>query len=122
MQTVTDIGSRPSAVAKSDPVETCLLWVLEYLGKPMSAAALRASVARLPGPWTFPEAIEALDSLGFRCREKEMPLADALGTHTAAMCVSDDGVVAAICPKTETQAAALWVPQQQKQQIGRAHV
>ena len=41
-----------------DPIETCVLWLLESLEKPMSAAALRASVARLPGPWTFEEAIE----------------------------------------------------------------
>jgi hypothetical protein len=44
--------------APKDPIESCVLWLLESLDKPMSAAALRASVARLPGPWTFEEAIE----------------------------------------------------------------
>ena len=64
-----------------DPIETCVLWLLEGLEKPMSAAALRASVARLPGPWTFEEAIEALESFGFRCRERSISLSDLLSTH-----------------------------------------
>ena len=33
-----------------DPIESCVLWLLDGLGKPMSAAALRASVARLIWP------------------------------------------------------------------------
>lgn len=38
----------------------------------MSKAALRARIARNPGPWSLPEAIEALESLGIRC-ERVLP-------------------------------------------------
>ena len=42
--------------APQDPIEKCILWVLENFQNPMSAASLRARVARMPGPWTFDEA------------------------------------------------------------------
>ena len=78
--------------AAQDPVEACVLWLLDHLEKPMSAAALRASVARLPGPWTFEEAIEALESLGFRCREKTLALADVLSISKPALFLSEGAV------------------------------
>ena len=93
-----------------DPIEACVLWLLEGLERPMSAAALRASVARLPGPWTFEEAIEALESFGFRCREKKVSLSDLLGTHKTSLFLSEGAVVAAILPKTEAHPAQLFVP------------
>ena len=93
-----------------DPIESCLLWLLESLERPMSAAALRASVARLPGPWTFEEAIEALESFGFRCREKNVSLSDLLSTHKTSLFLSEGAVVAAIQPKTEAHPAQLYVP------------
>ena len=93
-----------------DPIEGCVLWLLEGLERPMSAAALRASVARLPGPWTFEEAIEALESFGFRCREKKVSLSDLLGTHKTSLFLSEGAVVAAILPKTEAHPAQLFVP------------
>ena len=96
--------------ATRDPIETCVLWLLESLDKPMSAAALRASVARLPGPWTFEEAIEALESFGFRCRERSVSLSDLLSTHKSSIFLSEGAVVAAIQPKTEAHPAQLFVP------------
>ena len=93
-----------------DPIETCVLWLLEGLEKPMSAAALRASVARLPGPWTFEEAIEALESFGFRCRERSISLSDLLSTHKTSIFLSEGAVVAAIQPKNEAHPAQLFVP------------
>ena len=93
-----------------DPIEGCVLWLLEGLERPMSAAALRASVARLPGPWTFEEAIEALESFGFRCRERKVRFSDLLGTHKTSLFLSEGAVVAAILPKTEAHPAQLFVP------------
>lgn len=58
-------GASPAA---ADALEEALLWVLKHLERPMSQAALRARVARDPGPWTFEQALEALESLGFQCR------------------------------------------------------
>lgn len=109
--TMTDIGAKhPPAVTPSDPVESCVLWVLEHLGKPMSAAALRAGVARLPGPWTFSEAIEALESLGFRCREKAIPAKGVLDLKHPAIFLSVGGDVGVVTPKNETSLSQWWLP------------
>ena len=102
--------SQAAEPGPKDPIEGCVLWLLEGLERPMSAAALRASVARLPGPWTFEEAIEALESFGFRCREKKVSLPDLLGTHKTSLFLSEGAVVAAIQPKTEAHPAQLYVP------------
>ena len=109
MNQMAELG-RAEEFAPKDPIETCVLWLLEGLDKPMSAAALRASVARLPGPWTFEEAIEALESFGFRCRERSVSLSDLLNTHKSSIFMSEGAVVAAIQPKTEAHPAQLFVP------------
>jgi len=109
MNPMAELG-RTEEFATRDPVETCLLWLLESLDRPMSAAALRASVARLPGPWTFEEAIEALESFGLRCRERSVSLSDLLSTHKSSIFFSEGAVVAAIQPKTEAHPAQLFVP------------
>ncbi len=101
---------KPVEFAPKDPIESCVLWLLESLEKPMSAAALRASVARLPGPWTFEEAIEALESFGFRCREKKISLSDLLSTHKTSVFFSEGAVIAGIQPKSEAHPAQLFVP------------
>jgi hypothetical protein len=62
---ITPAAERSKLAAK-DSIEDCVLWILERFEKPMSAAALRARVARMPGPWTFDEALEAIDSFGIR--------------------------------------------------------
>ncbi len=109
MNQMAELG-RAEEFAPKDPIETCVLWLLEGLDKPMSAAALRASVARLPGPWTFEEAIEALESFGLRCRERSVSLSDLLSTHKSSIFLSEGAVVAAIQPKTEAHPAQLFVP------------
>ncbi len=109
MNQMAELG-KAEEFATRDPIETCVLWLLESLDKPMSAAALRASVARLPGPWTFEEAIEALESFGFRCRERSVSLSDLLSTHKSSIFLSEGAVVAAIQPKTEAHPAQLFVP------------
>ena len=109
MNQMAELG-RAEEFAPKDPIETCVLWLLEGLDKPMSAAALRASVARLPGPWTFEEAIEALESFGLRCRQRSVSLSDLLSTHKSSIFLSEGAVVAAIQPKTEAHPAQLFVP------------
>jgi len=109
MNQMAELG-RAEEFAPKDPIETCVLWLLEGLDKPMSAAALRASVARLPGPWTFEEAIEALESFGLRCRERSVSLSDLLSTHKSSIFLSEGAVVTAIQPKTEAHPAQLFVP------------
>ena len=50
-----------------DCLEECVLWILAKLGNPMSKAALRSLVARDTGPWSADQAVEALESFGYRC-------------------------------------------------------
>jgi len=94
-------ASERNKFAPKDPIEICLIWLLEQLGRPMSAAALRASVARLPGPWSMEEAVEALESFGFRCAVKNTFLSDLDSLHTPAILIMDEGSIVATSPKTE---------------------
>ena len=77
--------------APQDPIEKCILWVLENFQNPMSAASLRARVARMPGPWTFDEAIEALESLGLRCEPKKLKLHEVLALNKSAIFRTEQG-------------------------------
>jgi ATP-binding cassette, subfamily C, bacterial LapB len=63
-------ASLPAAIAppgdpKPEPLEACLLFLLEHHGRPMSLAALRATVARPDEPWGTKDFIDAIESLGF---------------------------------------------------------
>lgn len=66
---------------QQDHLEDCLLWLLAKLGNPMSRSALRSRVAREPGAWTQDDAIEALESFGFRCHLQNADVAP--GEHLA---------------------------------------
>jgi len=55
---------KPVKPLTADPLESALLAVLRWFDKPMSATALRARVAKLPGPWTLDEIVEAAEGLG----------------------------------------------------------
>lgn len=68
-QDAPDPKASPGADGQTatDSIEAAVLWVLRHHEQPISRAALRARVARDPGPWTFAQALEALESLGLRC-------------------------------------------------------
>ncbi len=57
-------GADPAATAM-DPVLACVLYALERLERPMSAAAFRSRVSRPSEAWTLEDALEAVESLGF---------------------------------------------------------
>ena len=54
-----------SAATAMDPVLACVLYALERLERPMSAAAFRSRVSRPSEAWTLEDALEAVESLGF---------------------------------------------------------
>jgi ATP-binding cassette, subfamily C, bacterial LapB len=56
---------QPVAEAKPEPLEACLLFLLDHHGRPMSLAALRATVSRPDEPWTAKDFVDAIESLGF---------------------------------------------------------
>lgn len=77
---VSPAGPTPaadSASERADPIEACLVWVLEHIGRPMSRAALRARTAREPRPWVIEVAVEALESLGVRYAPRRIKDADS---------------------------------------------
>lgn len=102
-------GERPKQ-AVQDPIEQCVLWVLENFEKPMSAASLRARVARMPGPWTFDEALEALESLGLRCEEKKLSLEAVLSLNKPTLLRTEQGFAAAILPRNEDHPMRMFAP------------
>ena len=108
---ITPAGERQKQ-APQDPIELCILWVLENFEKPMSAASLRARVARMPGPWTFDEALEALESLGLRCEEKKLSLEAVLSLDKPTILRTEQGFAAAILPRNEEHPMLMFAPDQ----------
>ena len=108
---ITPAGERQKQ-APHDPIELCILWVLENFEKPMSAASLRARVARMPGPWTFDEALEALESLGLRCEEKKLSLEAVLSLDKPTILRTEQGFAAAILPRNEEHPMLMYAPDQ----------
>ncbi len=56
---------QPPGDPKPEPLEACLLFLLDHHGRAMSLAALRATVARPDEPWAAKDFIDAIESLGF---------------------------------------------------------
>ena len=48
-----------------EPLEACLLFLLEHYGKPMSLAALRSGVSKPEENWQLATFVDAIESLGF---------------------------------------------------------
>jgi len=106
---ITPAGERQKQ-APQDPIEKCILWVLENFKNPMSAASLRARVARMPGQWTFDEAIEALESLGLRCHTKKLQFHEVMDLHESAIFRTEQGYAAAFIPRTEEHGPLIYAP------------
>jgi ATP-binding cassette subfamily C protein LapB len=70
-------SAEPAPLGPSDPVVACVLYALERLERPMSAAAFRSRVSRPVAAWTLEDALEALESLGLAA-ELHRVEADAL--------------------------------------------
>lgn len=91
----------PPADSAAEPLEACLLFLLDHYGKPMSLAALRAGVSKPEEPWQLDTFVDAIESLGFttqtlRVAEPPMPAPNepllVLGHDGAAsVLVSRDG-------------------------------
>lgn len=63
--------------ARPDPLVACILYALERIERPMSAAAFRSRVSRPVGAWTLEDAVEALESLSLGAELRRLDL-DAL--------------------------------------------
>jgi ATP-binding cassette subfamily C protein LapB len=106
---ITPASERAKSAPK-DPIEQCVLWVLEHFDTHLSVAALRARVARMPGPWSFDEAIEAIDSFGIRYTEVEMPYDELVALDKIIFLQTSDSNVVCITPKSEEAPAQIFSP------------
>ncbi|MBT8519240.1 type I secretion system permease/ATPase [Polynucleobacter paneuropaeus] len=106
---ITPASERAKSVPK-DPIEQCVIWVLERFDKHISPAALRARVARMPGPWSFDEAIEAIDSFGIRYTEVELPYEELVALDKTLLLETSDGHVVSIIPKTDVDPSQIFSP------------
>ena len=106
---ITPASEREKSAPK-DPIEQCVLWVLERFDKHLSAAALRARVARMPGPWTFDEAVEAIDSFGIRYTEVDLPYEELVALDKTILMQTTDANVVCIIPKSEEAPAQIFSP------------
>ncbi len=64
----TEADEAAAAAGGVQPLEACLLFLLAHHGRPMSLAALRATVARPERDWRDSDFVEAIESLGFQTR------------------------------------------------------
>ena len=62
----------PPAANGPEPLEACLLFLLDHYGKPMSLAALRAGVSRPEENWQIDTFVDAIESLGFSTQTLHM--------------------------------------------------
>lgn len=99
-------GPDPGTVR--DGLEEALVFLLEHLGQPMSRAALRARVARAPGPWTVEQAVEALESLGLRCEPRALTGAEAEALHQPALALRRGGGALVITGPQADGGVRLW--------------
>lgn len=106
---ITPASERIKEAAR-DPIEQCILWLLERFDKPMSAAALRARVARMPGPWTFDEGLEAIDSFGIRYEEKTIALTELIALNKVVFMQLANGQTVILIPQTEELPAQMLIP------------
>ena len=98
----------PAGAPAAEPLERCLLWLLDRLGQPMSAAALRTRVARSGPGWTLDDAVEALDALGLRCTWVELDAAAAWASaQPALLLLRPDGVAVLTGERTSGAAEVL---------------
>jgi ATP-binding cassette subfamily C protein LapB len=98
-------------LSPKDPIELAILWILEQFDKSMSAAALRARVARMPGPWSAEEALEAIDSFGIRHEQVSKKNLEAiLASEQIHLLVKPDATVWLFVPKTDERDAVILSP------------
>jgi len=96
------IPNSSSANAVADVFEDALLFVLHTLEQPISAAALRSRVAKLPGPWTLDDISEAAESLGLAVERYDFDRLARRWTHfPTVMPLNTGGVVVVLAQPSE---------------------
>ncbi len=81
----------PAANDAADPLEACLLFLLEHHGRALSLAALRATVVRSEQRWAVGDFVEAAESLGLATRSQASALPPDPAPHEPVLVPQDNG-------------------------------
>lgn len=92
----TRIPAPLSAIDAADAFEDALLFVLRRLDQPISPAALRSRVAKLPGPWALDDITEAAESLGLAVERYDFDVLARRWTHFPTVMPLRSGGVAVV--------------------------
>ena len=101
----------------ADPLEDALLFVLRTLDKPVSQAALRSRVAKLPGPWSLDDVCEAAESLGLAVERFNFDRKAPRWTHFPALMTLRDGGVVVVTAQPDADMVEAWLPEGGKQTL-----
>lgn len=101
-----------SAAIPEDALESALVRLLRLLDRPMSVEALRARVAKAPGPWSVADVREAAESLGIACEDYPSRAPKPQALRFPSLLVSREGLVAVIEGAKGGQGARfqVWLP------------
>ena len=105
------------ATSSPDTLEEALLQALRWFDLPMSAAALRARAAKLPGPWSLGDVCEAAESLGLRTHRQHVPAQQATLANLPVLLGLDDGGVLLVTAQPDPAHWQAWVPGQGMQTV-----
>lgn len=94
----------------SDPLEEALIFILRFLEKPLSVAALRARVAKPLGSWTTDDVCEAAESLGFAVERYDFDPLARRWTHFPALMATRDGRVAVVTAQPDAATVEAYLP------------
>ncbi len=103
--------------ASPDVLEEALLQALRWFDLPMSAAALRARAAKLPGPWSLGDVCEAAESLGLRAHRQQVAAQQAHLAASPILLGLDGGGMLLVTAQPDAAHWQAWVPGQGLQTI-----
>ncbi|MEQ1805893.1 MAG: ABC transporter transmembrane domain-containing protein, partial [Burkholderiaceae bacterium] len=81
----------PALESAPEPLEACLLFLLDHYGQPMSLAALRAGVARPEEFWKLDDFVDAIESLGFSTQTMHVAEPPAPAPNEPLLVLGHDG-------------------------------
>ncbi len=102
----------PMQASAPEPLEACLLFLLDHYGQPMSLAALRAGVARPEEFWKLENFIDAIESLGFTTQTVKVAEPPTPAPNEPLLVLGHDGNAAVLLSRDGPDDYEVFVPEQ----------
>ncbi len=96
----------------AEPLEACLLFLLDHYGQPMSLAALRAGVARPEEFWKLENFVDAIESLGFSTQTVRVAEPPAPAPNEPLLVLRHDGEAVVLLSRDGPDDYEVFVPAQ----------